>query len=52
MKTWGTPREEADLKNHVDLVLMLEIADLDSGTAVAGTDSIPLDSQNNNVQRK
>lgn len=36
VKTWGTPREEADLKNHVDLVLMLDIADLDNGTAVAG----------------
>ena len=36
MKTHGQPREEDGLRNHVDLVLMLDIVDLESGSAVAG----------------
>lgn len=36
VKTWGTPREEPELVNHVDLVQKLGIADLEKGTAVAG----------------
>jgi hypothetical protein len=36
VKTWGTPREEPELLNHVDLVARLGIADLEKGTAVAG----------------
>lgn len=36
VKTWGTPREEPELLNHVDLVAKLGIADLEKGTAVAG----------------
>ena len=37
VKTWGTPREEDGLHNHVDLVQLLDIADLEAGTSVAGT---------------
>lgn len=40
VKTWGTPREEPELLNHVDLVAKLGIADLDKGAAVAGLHSI------------
>lgn len=36
VKTWGTPREEPELLNHVDLIAKLGIADLEKGTAVAG----------------
>lgn len=36
VKTWGTPREEPELLNHVDLVAKLGIADLEKGVAVAG----------------
>ncbi|KAK9799400.1 hypothetical protein WJX73_002247 [Symbiochloris irregularis] len=36
VKTWGSPREEDGLRNHVDLVQMLDIADLENGSAVAG----------------
>ena len=36
MKTWGELREESGLRNHVDMVQMLDIADLEAGTAVAG----------------
>jgi len=36
VKTWGTPREEPELINHVDLVSKLGIADLEKGTAIAG----------------
>lgn len=36
VKTWGQPREEEKLHNHVAMVQMLDIADLESGTAVAG----------------
>lgn len=36
VKMWGTPREEPELINHVDLVSKLGIADLEKGTAVAG----------------
>ena len=39
VKTWGTPREEDGLRNHVDLVQMLDIADLQAGTTVAGAQS-------------
>ena len=35
-KTWGSPREEADLYSHVDLVELLDIVDLVNGPAVAG----------------
>ena len=41
VKTWGTPREEPELLNHVDLVAKLGIADLEKGTAVAGA-GLPL----------
>eukprot|EP00246_Nothoceros_aenigmaticus_P018257 TRINITY_DN9480_c0_g2_i1.p1 TRINITY_DN9480_c0_g2~~TRINITY_DN9480_c0_g2_i1.p1 ORF type:complete len:444 (+),score=99.70 TRINITY_DN9480_c0_g2_i1:122-1453(+) len=34
--TWGTKREEKNLKNHVDLVEDLGIADLKKGSDVAG----------------
>ena len=34
-KTWGTPRDDAKY-NHVDLVNLLGIVDLESGTSVAG----------------
>lgn len=36
VRTWGTAREEPELYNHVDLVQMLDIADLEHGTLVAG----------------
>ncbi|CAM6109771.1 unnamed protein product [Calypogeia fissa] len=36
VKTWGTAREEAGLKNHVDLVDLLRIADLAKGADTAG----------------
>lgn len=36
VKTYGELREEEGLRNHVDLVLMLDIVDLENGTAVAG----------------
>lgn len=36
VKTWGTPREDDGLKNHVELVQLLDIADLEAGTQVAG----------------
>lgn len=36
VKTVGELREEDGLRNHVDLVLMLDIVDLENGTAVAG----------------
>ena len=36
VKTHGEPREEDGLRNHVDLVLMLDIVDLEAGTVVAG----------------
>lgn len=36
VRTWGTPREEAGLINHVDLVHRLGIAELEAGTDVAG----------------
>ena len=36
VREWGTPREESELLNHVDLVQTLDIVDLDRGTAVAG----------------
>ena len=36
VKTWGELREERELRNHVDLVQMLDIADLDAGVSVAG----------------
>lgn len=39
VRTWGDRREEADLHNHVDLVEMLDIVDLDKGTAIRGTES-------------
>ena len=36
VRTWGEPRQEEKLPNHVDLVAMLDIADLDKGVEVAG----------------
>ena len=36
VRTWGEAREEEGLKNHVDLVLLLDLVDLEAGTAVAG----------------
>jgi hypothetical protein len=36
VKTWGERREEDGLRNHVDLVLLLDLVDLEAGTAVAG----------------
>lgn len=35
-RTWGTPRDEPKLPNHVDLVNMLGIANLEKGSEVAG----------------
>ena len=32
----GPPRQEDGLRNHVDLVQMLDIVDMDAGTTVAG----------------
>ena len=37
VKTEGHMREEPELFNHVDLVQMLGIVDLESGSTVAGT---------------
>jgi seryl-tRNA synthetase len=34
---WGTPRDEVGLPNHVDLVGMLDIVDLEKGQEVAGS---------------
>ena len=36
VRTFGTPREELKLYNHVDLVQLLDIVNLEAGTAVAG----------------
>lgn len=36
VRTWGERREEPSLKNHVELVQLLGIADLDKGADVAG----------------
>ena len=36
VKTVGELREEDGLRNHVDLVMMLDIVDLENGTTVAG----------------
>lgn len=36
VRTWGEKRDEPKLKNHVDLVDLLEIADLKKGADVAG----------------
>jgi seryl-tRNA synthetase len=36
VRTWGTPRDEAGLLNHVDLVNRLGIVELEAGTDVAG----------------
>ena len=35
--TWGVPRDEPGLPNHVDLVSMLDIVDLEKGQEVAGS---------------
>ena len=37
VKSVGQPREEGDMWSHVDLVHLLDIVDLENGTAVAGT---------------
>ena len=34
IRTWGTPRTEEGLKNHVELVDMLGIADLEKGLPI------------------
>ena len=39
VKTVGQPREEGDMWSHVDLVHLLDIVDLENGTAVAGTNT-------------
>ncbi len=36
VKTVGHHREEPELYNHVDLVQLLDIVDLESGSTVAG----------------
>ncbi|KAF8063832.1 Serine--tRNA ligase [Scenedesmus sp. PABB004] len=36
VRTWGEPRQEEKLYNHVDLVQLLDIVDLEAGTSVAG----------------
>lgn len=36
VRTFGEPRQEEKLYNHVDLVQLLDIVDLEAGTAVAG----------------
>jgi len=36
VRTWGTKRMEENLPNHVDLIGMLDIADVEHGTDVAG----------------
>ena len=36
VKSVGTKRMEEGLYNHVDMVLLLDIADLDRGSRVAG----------------
>lgn len=38
VKTWGTKRPEHKLYNHVDLVQLLDLVDLEAGSAVAGAD--------------
>ena len=38
VRTWGTPREEPGrLHNHVDLVQLLDIVELEHGSTVAGS---------------
>lgn len=41
VRVWGQPGEEADLHNHVDLVEMLDIVDLDKGVSIAGKPTSP-----------
>lgn len=36
VREWGTARQEEGLRNHVDLVQMLDIVNMEAGTAVAG----------------
>ena len=36
-RTWGEPRLETGLPNHVDLVHMLDLVDLEKGQEVAGS---------------
>ncbi len=36
-RTWGQPRDEPGLPNHVDLVSMLDFVDLEKGQEVAGS---------------
>lgn len=40
VKTYGEPREGAP-HNHVDLVQLLDIVDLEAGSAVAGSTPSP-----------
>lgn len=36
VREFGQPRQEEKLYNHVDLVLLLDIVNLEAGTSVAG----------------
>lgn len=36
VREWGERRQEEKLYNHVDLVQLLDIVDMDAGTQVAG----------------
>lgn len=36
-RTWGERRDETGLPNHVDLVQMLDMVDLEKGQEVAGS---------------
>lgn len=38
VKTWGVKRPEEKLYNHVDLVQLLDLVDLEAGSSVAGTE--------------
>ena len=38
--TWGEKKDGREFTNHVDLVGMLDIADLDKGADVAGGEGI------------
>lgn len=38
VREFGQPRQEEKLYNHVDLVQLLDIVNLEAGTSVAGAD--------------
>ena len=54
VKTEGHLREEPELYNHVDLVQLLDIVDLEAGTMVAGVIQLrsPLASAKDLVKRE